>query len=334
MKAPSKKLVWIEVLFLSLLGLSQIQCSQQMDTFSLADPNAVPNPKVAERQAGEAWTEVKTMEYKGLFHAQALFVLDNSGSMQEELAQYINSRIQTFMSNMGVTAGLTYKIGITNTNYNVDFGRLISANNGQTILTQMSDSSLFPQMFAKFTTTINAPGSGNERGLAAAAAAVQRERANLFSEPPADAALSRRVVIISDADDTDSTAIENYTSVLAAVPNLSMNAIIGIPTKPCTNPAQEGFGYRYVDAVAQVGGNVSSICRADFNASLDRVFSWIQNVCMELSEPVSSRDSIVLTVDGQVYNDYTLDAAKTSVCMPMPNRRASLRLEAYHEATN
>ena len=322
------------MLFLSLLGLSQIQCSQEMDSFSLSDPNAVPNPKVADRQIGEAWTEVKEMEYKGQFHAQALFVLDNSGSMKEELAQYINSRIQTFMANMSTTAGLTFKVGITNTNYNVDFGRLISSTNGQTILTQMSDSALFPQMFSKFTATINAPGTGNERGLAAAAAAVQRERTNLFSEPPADAALSRRVVIISDADDTDSTAIENYTSVLAAVPNLSVNAIIGMPTRPCTNPAQEGFGYRYVDAVAQVGGNVSSICSADFGASLDRVFSWIQNVCMELSEPVSSRSSIVLTVDGTVYNDYNLDASKTTICMPLPNRPASLRVEAYHEATN
>lgn len=322
------------MLFLSLLGLSQIQCSQQFDSFSLSDPNAVPDPKTLERQAGKAWTEVKTMDYKGLFHAQALFVLDNSGSMREELAQYINSRMKTFMSNMRVTSGLSYKIGITNTNYNVDLGKLIAANNGQTILNQMSDSSLFDEMFAKFTATINATGSGNERGLAAAAAAVQREQAMLFSPPPADAALSRRVIIITDADDTDRTAIETYTSVLAAVPNLSMNAIIAIPQKPCTNPAQEGFGFRYVDAVAQVGGNVSSICSQDFEASLDRVFSWIQNVCMELSEPVSSRDSIVLTVDGQVYNEYTLDTAKTSVCMPMPNRQASIRLEAYHEATN
>ena len=322
------------MLFLSLLGLSQIQCSQEMDSFSLADPNAVPNPKVAERQIGEAWTEVKEMEYKGLFHAQALFVLDNSGSMKEELAKYINTRLQTFMSNMKATAGLSYKIGIANTNYNVDFGRLIPASNSQTILTQMSDAMFFTQMFKSFTGTIDKVGTGNERGLAAAAAAVQRERATLFSAPPADAALSRRVIIISDADDTDATAIENYTSVLAAVPNLSMNAIIAIPGRPCTNPAQEGFGYRYVDAVAQVGGNVSSICSPDFAASLDRVFSWIQNVCMELSEPVSSRSSIVLTVDGRVYNDYNLDASKTKICMPLPNRSASLRLEAYHEATN
>jgi hypothetical protein len=324
MKPQTHIYSWIEVLFLAVLGLGQIQCSQN-DSFNVMNPTDVDG----RIQKGEPWTEKMSMQYNGRFHAQALFVLDNSQSMSEEIAGYISMRIQNFMAELNTVPGLTYQIGLNDTNYNVRQGNLLAAN-GVKIVTEQSPASVFSGIFGAFLQSLSDVGSGAERGLASAAAAVMREQSTLFGAPPAGAFLSRRIVIISDMNDTDNTPVGTYAQIMKSVPEVSLFPIIAVPNQPCSNPSAEGYGTRYVEAVGMVGGKVSSICKNDFNASLTSVFEWIQNVCMTLTTPVAQRSDIQFFIDEVQSDKFELDDSRTKICVALPNQPAALRVEAYH----
>lgn len=335
MNSRKRTFVWIETLLLMLLGLSQIQCSQDESLFSYNGPKqdqGGDGDGGAGNGAGKTWIETKSLTYTGQFHAQALFVIDNSASMYDELSTYINTRIATFMNTLQATPGLTYQIGITDTNFNDRQGLLHQSANGTKILTQLSPSNTFTEIFQSFIDSEDGYNVGVERGLAAASAAVLREQSTLFGPVASDKALSRRVIIISDQDDTDPfTPITDYTANLKSISGLSLHPIVALPGQRCSiGPREEGYGQRYVNAVAIVGGQARSICQPDFEASLNSVFEWIQNVCMKLDAPVVSRDRIEFWVNGVANTSFTLDDTRTQVCISLPNSASTLRVDAHH----
>lgn len=327
-----------EAILIAGIALTLVSCAREnIDHWNSYDPNANPN---ATEQSGGTITvttvEEKTLDYNGRFHAQALFVLDNSGSMVDKLAPYINAAFQAFIASLSATPGLSFQLAFTDTNYDIDGGKLLKSTTGLDIIQQDSPATAFTDIFSVFSASVNLTGTSNERGLPVTAAALKRDGARLFSMPPQGAALSRRVVIITDANDTDFTTpvpVKNYTDVIQTVPNLLLYPIVELPTVKCANPTAESFGQRYVDAVAITGGEANSICAQDFATSLQRVFKWIQNVCITLDKAVESEADLKVYEDGVQVTTYSLDAAKKSICFDLPNQPVSLKVEATHTET-
>jgi hypothetical protein len=204
-----------------------------------------------------------------------LWVIDNSGSMSEEVGRLQDS-FGVFMDEF-IALGLDYQIGVTTTDMVAadQSGRLQGATK---IITPSTPD---PVATFKSNTALGSGGSADEKGLDAAKAAltdplISAENAGLVRT---DAVLA--VVVLSDENDYSSISTSAFTSWLDAYKpdraDSSLSAIVGAASTSVFDPggcmdmstgvSAEG-GDRYIDVANATGGMWGDICQLDFDLVL------------------------------------------------------------------
>jgi hypothetical protein len=216
-----------------------------------------------------------------------LFVVDNSGSMGEEQSN-LASNFQTFI-NAASTWNNDYHVGVVTTDFEGDGGLL-----------QGDPRYVISANWPKFASNVKVGtmGSGTEQGLAAAQVALSlplvadsTKVCNNDADCTApegcfdgfcgghnrgflrkEAALE--IVFVSDEDDQSSADLnfyENFFTNIKGFFNASMmhaHAIVG-PQGGCSSASGDATaGHRYIDLANATGGNVISICEANFAQGL------------------------------------------------------------------
>ncbi len=209
-----------------------------------------------------------------------LWVVDNSGSMGEEL-DMVRENFDAFITEF-VGLGLDYHLGVITTDMDNE-GHKGALQGGYYITPDSSDP------YTEFMNAVDqgASGSGSERGMDAVKAALTEPltsttNAGFLRE---DAALA--AIILSDEDDSSSIDESSFTSWyqgLKSDPSLvTLNAVVGDPSGPglldfggCsdlvgTDLLQASAGDRYIDVVGRTGGIWRSICYEDYSETLAHV---------------------------------------------------------------
>lgn len=232
-------------------------------------------------------------------NVDVLFVVDNSGSMQEEqsnLATNFSSFIQGAASWQN-----DYHIGVTTTDLEADNGRLVAAGNNARFVTSATQAQF------KDNVQVGTNGSGDEKGLACAQAALSLphtagsgDPANLTSctsdtqctAPERcwdgycggrnrgfireDATLE--VVIVSDEEDYSPADLNFYINFFKSIKGFynenlfHLHAIVGDVPSGCNSGAGAAdAGQRYTAVAQATGGAVVSVCDANFAAGLSSI---------------------------------------------------------------
>lgn len=271
-----------------------------------------------------------------------LFIIDNSGSMSEEqenladnFASFINGA-QQFQND--------YQIGVVTTD--MDDGSESGRLQGNPRI--MSSS---PNVASEFSraSSVGTSGSGTEKGLAAAQAALSdpliydtgaacSADADCVSPDTCvegvcgglnrgflreDAALE--LVFVSDEDDFSDANLNFYVDFFKNIKGFRnegrfhANAITGYrngQANSCSGPGGEAnAGSRYVEVANRTNGRVYSICETDFGRPLQEIGNQAFGLPVQffLTRP-AERDSIQVSVDGSMRaTGWSYDSASNSV---------------------
>lgn len=256
-----------------------------------------------------------------------LWVVDNSGSMDEELDQ-VRTNFESFIEEF-VGLGLDYHLAVITTD--MDQPQFSGRIQGGVITNASSD----PAAEFLAATDQGSTGSGSERGMDSVKAALSEpltsgDNAGFLR---ADAALA--TIILSDEDDDSNIDEGTFTSWfqgLKADPTMvSFNAIVGDPTSStnwlggCSDWSgldmlQADAGDRYVDVADRTGGIWRSICYQDYNETLSHVSLTSAGMVTTwpLSETPTNYGSIEVYVDGTrflygLYDGWTYSSDDNSV---------------------
>ena len=271
-----------------------------------------------------------------------LFVIDNSGSMSEEqenlsdnFANFINGA-QQFQND--------YQIGVVTTDMDdaSESGRL---QGNPRIMSRSNDVA---SQFAR-AASVGTGGSGTEKGLAAAQAALSDplifdtglacSSDNDCVEPDTciegfcgganrgflreEAALE--IVFVSDEDDFSDANLNFYVDFFKNIKGFRnesrfhANAIVGADNgqaRSCSGAGGEAnAGSRYVEVANRTNGRVYSICETNFGGPLQEIGNQAFGLPVQffLSRP-AERSSIRVSVDGSMQSSgWSYDAASNSV---------------------
>jgi hypothetical protein len=283
-----------------------------------------------------------------------LFVVDNSGSMGEEQSN-LSSNFQTFI-NQASAWNNDYHVGVVTTDLEGDSG-LLQGDPRYVVNTDW-------QTFSS-NVKVGTNGSGTEQGLAAAQAALSLPLvANSTLVCASDAECSApdacvdgfcggpnrgflrkeaalEIVFVSDEDDqsaADLNFYENFFKNLKGFFNANMmhvHAIVG-PQGGCTSASGDAVaGNRYIDLANSTGGNVISICEANFSQGLSsigeiafglKVQFFLSRVPVPASIEVKVNGAPCVASSGGTTN-WTYDEPSNAVvfnedggCMPQPGQ--------------
>ncbi len=234
---------------------------------------------------------VDTYQQTAAGKIDVLWVVDNSGSMaprQENLAKNFGAFIDTFAA-----SSVDYRIAITTTDMFKDKGRFVGV---PSILSPQT-----PNVLQAFATNVKVgiDGSPYETGFEPARMALERVRAEndaavqackgacKASDPGCPSACEENttfkflrrgaylyIVFVSDEDDKSSGDIRYYYRTFATAMGIGNDgtvttaAIMGdVPTNTC----QATPGLRYKALSDLTGGQVGSICDANFASTLHKL---------------------------------------------------------------
>lgn len=235
-----------------------------------------------------------------------LFVVDNSGSMQQEqtkLAANFQSFIQYFQN-----LGLDFQLAVVTTDV------YDPSQSGRFVGNPKILKSTTADLAAAFQSNVNVgtDGSGVERGLEAARLALSEPLASGenagFLRP--DSILA--IVVVSDEEDGGSESnapvqdpVSEYVSFFLSLrggdpSKVNLSAIAGdVPSGCSSEDAEATPAYRYAEAVNALNGAFGSICADDFGPILDQIGNTISGLATAFpTQYTPVVESIVVEVDG------------------------------------
>jgi len=254
-----------------------------------------------------------------------LWVLDNSGSMDESLGR-LNAQLDVFISAF-TSLGLDYHIGVVTTDMDAP-GQSGKLQGSPTYLETTT-----PNLISLFEAraSVGSGGSADEKGLDAAKAALTSplstaENAGFLR---ADSTIS--VIVLSDENDSSSQTAAKFTTWFESLrtdPDMtSFNAIVGDKGLGCTDGdiwsgdfIEAVGGDKYIEAANNTGGFFASICTPDFSVivkNMARSSAGMKST-FELAETPSDLSRMVVEVDGKTiaadaFDGYTYDATDNSI---------------------
>lgn len=258
-----------------------------------------------------------------------LWVVDNSGSMSEEL-DMVRENFDSFITEF-VGLGLDYHLGVITTDMDNE-GHKGALQGGYYITPDSSDP------YTEFMNAVDqgSSGSGSERGMDAVKAALSEP---LTSTTNAgflrdDAALA--AIVLSDEDDDSTIDESTFTSWFQGLKSdpaqVTFNAVVGDPSGPglldfggCSglvdgDMLQADAGDRYIDVVGRTGGIWRSICYEDYSETLAHVSlsSAGMVTTWTLSQTPTNSGQIEVYVDGtqwyySLLDGWTYDADENSI---------------------
>lgn len=200
-----------------------------------------------------------------------LWVIDDSCSMSEEQSN-IASNTATFLAR-ALTLNTDFQLGVTTTDMDDPnkSGRLQSVGGAPKIITRASAD---PAAEFQLNAVQGTSGSGNEKGLAGAHAALSDP---LINDPAANLGFLRpdaKLVIINVSDDDDHAVppVDFYVDFFKNIKGyrnadlMSFSAVVS-PSPTCSGAAAPGV--RYQDVAARTGGLERSICSTNWGQLAD-----------------------------------------------------------------
>lgn len=279
----------------------------------------------------------------GLEPVDMVIVVDDSGSMQD--AQEQLARDIATLSDAWLADGVDFHIGVTTTDM-TDYvlvggpqGKFIPLDEEHPVLTTQSNdlAQRLPDAILAGT-----DGSGTERGLDAAIAALSPElladRNAGFLRPQAQLAL----LFVSDEDDQGTVPVQQIAEQLRVIKAalganaLSVGAIVGPGPNGCGDSSSgisAEAGRRYLQLVAALSGKAVSLCEPSWT---DFLQSWAdisagQRAVFFARNDVQASPEVLVNGMAQVRNqDYSWDSARNAVVfrlghIPLAGQEVELR---------
>ena len=267
------------------------------------DPDEPTVNTDVEGEGSKAAVYEERFEQPDATAVDVVWIVDNSGSMSD-IVKHLGDSFSAFIDAFSRT-GLDYQIGVITTDMD-DASQSGQLQGTPSIISSSSTSD--PVGAFVSATNLGSSGSGDERGLDAAMAALTDPlltgtNAGLVRD---DAALA--VVVISDEDDGSSVGVSDFVSWLDGYkgdPALTtFSAIVGDRGTGC-----QRFSFpivtaspspRYIDSVEATDGVFKSICDLDFKEILEHVAYTSSGLAYSfpLSRTPISIGEMVVEVDG------------------------------------
>jgi len=236
--------------------------------------------------------------------ADVLFVVDNSGSMQDE-QNALGSNLSAFLS-FAQAEGVDYRIAVTTTDVarRGERGRFVEGQPYQTRV--MSPST--PNVTRVFSANVNVgtDGDGSERGFEAAYLALTDPLINTWNTGLLRPDAMLAVIFVSDEQEQSSRPVSFYESFLRNVKGFarpemfSASAIVGTTPGGCRSRTGEAdYAPRYMQMAQNTGGVVESICNANWGQTLANIglnSFGLKRTFFLSSQPVQA--TLAVRVDG------------------------------------
>ena len=222
------------------------------------DSNDPDEPTVLVSQDGEGVRDdsvIDEYEQEETIRADIMFVIDNSGSMNDDQAN-LSANISDFISALDST-GADYQIGVITTDSASFVGDVVTFHDADRVTELANQVSMGTYGSAYEKGLQYAEEATSSGGDATAASGFIRDD-SIFS-----------IVFVSDEDDFSTGSVSDYVThfeSLKSNPDESMvHAIVGDDPGGCGSASA---GTRYVDTADQTGGLFFSICDTDWGANL------------------------------------------------------------------
>jgi hypothetical protein len=224
--------------------------------------------------------QVDSFVQKASAKIDILWVVDNSGSMQEEQNNLANN-FSSFMQYINQSL-IDYHIGVISTDLmkNVDGTCYNAGHCGQLLGNPRIIDRTTPDPLAAFANNVKVgtSGGGNEMGILAAHQAITeplRSGANAgFLRD--DASLA--IIFVSDEDDHSYGDVQYYSRFFSAFKGVGnerrviLAAIVGDVPDGCTGAGGRASpGTIYHQLIDKLGGTTASICASDFSLTLQQL---------------------------------------------------------------
>jgi len=257
-----------------------------------------------------------------------LFVVDNSGSMGEEIAA-VKAGLNQFVATLDTARAVDYQIAVVTTNIRLDVGQLRSSSTGISVVKRAS--TLNPVAVAQdILSHIEAGKSqfdSDERGLQAAELAI-KNGGSYFMRPDVPLA----VMILSDEEDHSCPFVDRscnasefyattyFTSFFKGLANpILLYPIVGKPgSTTCTNASG---GERYRRAQVELGAGLSGdICTDSLGPAFNQIAATLsaRGICYKLAKEATGKDILVKVNNASVVESptdgYRFDAGTNSIC--------------------
>jgi hypothetical protein len=253
-----------------------------------------------------------------------LWVVDNSGSMEEE-QRALRDNFGSFMQYF-TDSGMDYHVGVVSTDMDngQERGKLIvdSSRTSRYIDSSLGADAALESFADRALLGIN--GSGTERGKDAALTALTTERyATNDGFYRDDASLS--IVVISDERDYSDVSVNEFVNWIRTLKTdedytVSFSSIVGPDRDTCGTAAERGTGY--LEVTSQVGGITWPICTDDWSevltelglraAGLKQEF-FLSRLPVEATLSVSVKEPDGTETPYAVDTDWTYSRARNSI---------------------
>ena len=226
-------------------------------------------------------TVVDVFEQEETIRADIMFVIDNSGSMNDDQTN-LSSNISNFISALDST-GADYQIGVITTDSASFVGDVVTWSDADRVTELASQISM------------GTYGHAYEKGLQYAEEATSSGGDATVSSGFIRSDSIFSIVFVSDEDDFSTGSISDYVTHFESLktdPDQSMvHAIVGDDPSGCGTASA---GTRYIDVADQTDGLFFSICDTDWGANLQALA--IGATTNRITFPLSD-DPIVDTIE-------------------------------------
>ena len=146
------------------------------------------------------------------------------------------------------------------------------------------------------------------------------------------------VVFVSDEEDQSTvfSTVNDFTNWLDGIrPYSFLSSIVNIPNGDC-NAYGPNIGNRYIDATNHYNGQVIDICTDDWSAGVADATSQVSPYeYLELTEVPIDPTSIVMFVDGSVYNFWHYSSSHNRVYFDvLPDENSLIEIAYYYDPNN
>jgi uncharacterized protein (TIGR03382 family) len=247
-----------------------------------------------EDDLGEIITDVNEVHYQGGGKVDLLFVVDSSGSMEEEQAA-LGDGFDAFMDTF-LELEYDFRVAITDMDYETHRGTFLGSP--PVITPETAD---LVEVF-RANAQVGTFGSGTEKGFESARAALSDAKLETVNEGFFREEALLAIIFVSDEDDQSGSADEDYLQFfldrkLGDARRLKVSAIAGDVPDGCDTAMA---GTRYAAMAEATGGSFHSICAEDLGMpELGRLLSGYKTRFVLSGSPVDE-SQITVAVDGEV----------------------------------
>lgn len=320
-------------LLVSLVALGA--CKQEYEPINLLDE--YPDSQVQEIEAA--------IQTDGILQVQSpevdvLFIIDNSGSMQEEQAA-LTSSFPEFMKFFSGSS-LDYHMGVVSTDMDDRDHRGKLQGWGDDLW--LDDTTTDAEVVFSAMATLGIGGSGDERGLDAAHDAVELSEPGGYNEGFIRDGAALHMIVISDEDDASDLSPDAFAAWANGLREygelVSFSSIVNQPGCCSGGPlATESPGRAYMDATDLVGGVKYDIRSDDWDSVLEDLGVRASGLSKEFfltQQPVEDTIEVWVVADGTTLTldrgtEWTYNGRRNSVLMdaftPPPLSEVFIRYE-------